>query len=115
VGPLADAHDEGARFGSFSEALQCDPRAQLELCELIKLVQDALTCFAAQGRVQQQQAQLLRRYALEEVKYRQLSAELTCSENALRGRVHKATIAFRKHIQECHSELMGLLGHERHS
>lgn len=107
-----DVMEADAMLGSFHESLQGNPRAQLELRELIQLVQDALACFEVQGRAQQRQAQLLRRYALDEVKYPQLSLELTCSENALRGRVHKAMIAFRTHIRECHSELLGLLGRE---
>jgi cytochrome oxidase Cu insertion factor (SCO1/SenC/PrrC family) len=83
-----------AVLGSFQESLQSNPRVQLELRELIQLVQDALACFEVQGRAQQRQAQLLRRYALDEVKYPQLSLELTCSENALRGRVQVVVMFF---------------------
>jgi type II secretory pathway predicted ATPase ExeA len=76
-------------------------------------VRDAVACFATQGHAQQRQARLLQRYALDEVKYAELSTELACSENALRVRVHKAMLALRKHIRECHSELEDLLGHDR--
>ena len=98
---------------AFDELLQRSPRAQLELQQIVQLVRGALICFAAQGRIQERQAQLLRRYALDEVQYSELSMELACSENALRVRVHKAMLALRRHIGVCHPELEDVLGRRR--
>src|SRR5215475_12370481 len=91
------------RTPGFHELVQRDPRLQLELQQIIQMVRGALDCFAAQGEIQDRQARLLRRYALDEVQYSALSAELACSESALRVRVHKAMLALRKHIRECHA------------
>jgi len=44
--------------GSFDDLVQRDPRAQLELRQVIQMVRDAVACFATQGRAQQRQAQL---------------------------------------------------------
>lgn len=98
---------------AFNELLQRSPRAQLELQQVIVLVRGALACFAAQGRIQERQALLLRRYALDEVQYAELSVEMECSENALRVRVHKAMLALRRHIGVCHPELEDVLGRRR--
>lgn len=108
-----DAIETDRTLGSFDDLVQRDPRVQLELRQIIQMVRDAVACFATQGHAQQRQARLLQRYALDEVKYAELSTELACSENALRVRVHKAMLALRKHIRECHSELEDLLGHDR--
>jgi DNA-directed RNA polymerase specialized sigma24 family protein len=83
-----------------------DPRVQLEIQQLGAMVQNALAEFATQGIAQQRQAQLLRRRVLDEVSYSELGAELQCTESALRVRVHKATQAFRKHLRECHPEIL---------
>jgi hypothetical protein len=98
---------------AFHELLQRSPRAQIELRQIIQMVRGALACFARQGRTQARQAQLLRRYALDEVNYAELTAELACSENALRVRVHKAMLALRRHIHVCHTELEDLLERDR--
>lgn len=77
--------------------------------KIVDTVRDALECFSSQGTVQRRQAQLLRRYDLDEVTYAVLSAELGCTINALRVRVHKARAALLKHIRGCHPELEELL------
>jgi DNA-directed RNA polymerase specialized sigma24 family protein len=97
------------RTPGFHELVQRDPRLQLELQQIIRMVRGALDCFSTQGEIQGRQARLLRRYALDEIGYTALSSELACSENALRVRVHKAMLALRKHIRECHAELEDLL------
>lgn len=101
------------RTPAFHELVQRDPRLQLELQQIIRMVRGALDCFSTQGEIQDRQARLLRRYALDEVQYSALSAELACSESALRVRVHKAMLALRKHIRECHTELEDLLERDR--
>ncbi|HEX7840766.1 MAG TPA: hypothetical protein VF469_24985 [Kofleriaceae bacterium] len=111
--PAAADADEIDAALAFDELLQRSPRAQLELQQIIWLVRGALACFATQGRIQERQAQLLRRYALDEVQYSELSMELACSENALRVRVHKAMLALRRHIGVCHPELEDVLGRRR--
>lgn len=63
------------------------------------MVHRALACFAAQGTIQGRQAQLLQRHIVDETDYRELSTELTCSENALRVRVCKAMLALRRHVR----------------
>jgi DNA-directed RNA polymerase specialized sigma24 family protein len=98
---------------AFHELVQRDPRLQLELQQIIHMVRGALDCFATQGEIQDRQARLLRRYALDEVHYAALSTELACSESALRVRVHKAMLALRKHIRQCHAELEDLLERDR--
>lgn len=97
------------RTPAFHELVQRDPRLQ----QIIHMVRGALDCFSTQGEIQDRQARLLRRYALDEVHYAALSAELACSESALRVRVHKAMLALRKHIRECHAELEDLLERDR--
>jgi DNA-directed RNA polymerase specialized sigma24 family protein len=77
--------------------------------QIIEQVRNALACFAMQGITQRRQAGLLQRYDLDEITYSQLSAELACSKNALRVRVHKARAALLKHIRGCHPELEDLL------
>jgi DNA-directed RNA polymerase specialized sigma24 family protein len=104
---------ETDRTPGFHELVQRDPRLQLELRQIIQMVRGALDCFSSQGEIQDRQARLLRRYALDEVQYAALSAELACSESALRVRVHKAMLALRKHIRECHAELEDLLERDR--
>jgi DNA-directed RNA polymerase specialized sigma24 family protein len=104
-----DAIETEKTLGAFHDHVQRNPQAQLELREVIQMVRSALACFATQGGVQQRQAQLLRRYALDDASYSELSVELACSETALRVRVHKAMLALRKHIQKCHPELEGFL------
>jgi len=112
--PAAVNAVETARAPSpFDDLVQRDPRAQLELQQVILLVRAALACFASQGRAQLRQAQLLRRYALDEKSYSELAVELASSEGALRVRVHKAMLALRKHIRACHPELGELLERDR--
>lgn len=98
---------------AFNDLLERSPRAQLELQQIVRMVRGALACFAGQGRIQQRQAHLLQRYALDEVHYAALSTELESSENALRVRVHKAMLALRRHIGVCHPELEGVLERRR--
>ena len=112
--PAAEAMEIDTAL-AFNELMERSPRAQLELQQLVRMVRGALACFATQGRTQARQAQLLRRYALDEVQYSDLSVELTCSENALRVRVHKAMLALRRHIGVCHPELEDVLGRRRRS
>jgi hypothetical protein len=95
---------------SFDDLVQRSPQTQLELRQLIDLVRTALACFATQGKAQYRQAELLRRHVLDEDSYSELSEDLGCSEAALRVRVHKAIMALRKHIHECHGELEHVLG-----
>lgn len=96
-------------LGAFHGAVERDPRAQLELQQVIQRVRRALACFATQGATQRRQAQLLQSHVLDEGGYKALSVQLACSENALRVRVHKAMFALRRHILECHADLEGLL------
>jgi DNA-directed RNA polymerase specialized sigma24 family protein len=105
----ADGAEPQCRSGTFDEPLESTPRMQLEVRQVVQLVRTALDGFAAQGDKQQQQAQLLQRYVLDEVGYADLSVELTCSKTALRVRVHKAIVALRKYVQTCHPELEQLL------
>jgi DNA-directed RNA polymerase specialized sigma24 family protein len=100
---------DSERIPAFHDLVQRDPRLQLELQQIIRMVRGALDCFSTQGEIQGRQARLLRRYALDETDYTALSTELACSESALRVRVHKAMLALRKHIRECHGELEDLL------
>lgn len=109
----ADAAELERMPGSFDELLQRDPRVQLELQQVIRMVRGALACFAMQGQVQRRQAQLLHRYVLDDVDYSELAVELASPEGALRVRVHKAMLALRKHIRECHPELEELLERDR--
>jgi len=112
--PLTTAAIEAdGAVDSFHDLVQRSPRAELELRQVIEMVRDAVGCFEAQGRTQQRQAQLLRRYALEDVNYAELAVELACSEGALRVRVHKAMVALKRHIKECHPELEDLLERDR--
>lgn len=90
-----------------------DPRDQLELQDVIVRVRGALDCFATQGPAQARQARLLQAHELDEVSYEALSAELACSAPALRVRVHKARLAFGRHVAACHAELVGLVGRGR--
>jgi len=112
--PLTTAGLEAdGALDSFHDLVQRNPRAELELRQVIEMVRSAVTCFESQGRTQQRQAQLLRRYALDDVDYAELAVELVCSEGALRVRVHKALVALKRHIRECHPDLGDLLEHER--
>lgn len=105
----ADGAEPQCPPGAFDDPLESTPRVQLEVRQVVELVRTALDGFAAQGDKQQQQAQLLQRYVLDEVGYADLSVELTCSKTALRVRVHKAIVALRKYVQTCHPELEQLL------
>lgn len=100
-------------LGALDDRFAYNPQLQLELQQAIEMVRSALACFAAQGRIQGRQAQLLQRHILDEIDYRELSAELTCSENALRVRVCKAMLALRRHVRMCHPELECLLARDR--
>jgi DNA-directed RNA polymerase specialized sigma24 family protein len=111
--PTAEALESDSSFGSFNDLLQRNPHVQVELRQVIEMVRGALSCFATQGRVQRKQAQLLQRYALDEATYAELGPELSCSESALRVRVHKAMLALRKHIRECHTDLEDVLDRDR--
>lgn len=86
--------------------VQPDACTQLECLQLIYLVRGALACFGATGIIQKRQARLLQRRMLDEVSYRELAAELACSKNALRVRVHAALRALYRHIERCHPELL---------
>jgi len=112
--PLTTAGLEAdGALDSFHDLVQRNPRAELELRQVIEMVRSAVACFEAQGGTQQRQAQLLRRYALDDVDYSELAVELVCSEGALRVRVHKAMVALKRHIRECHPDLEDLLEHSR--
>jgi DNA-directed RNA polymerase specialized sigma24 family protein len=112
--PLTTAGLEAdGALDSFHDLVQRNPRVELELRQVIEMVRGAVTCFEAQGRTQQRQAQLLRRYALDDVDYSELAVELVCSEGALRVRVHKAMVALKRHIRACHPDLEDLLEHNR--
>jgi len=109
LAPSVDSVEADVSPATFHDHVQADPQAQLELREVIQLVRGALACFERQGIAQHRQAVLLRRYALDEVGYGELSTDLVCSEAALRVRMHKAMHALRRHIRVCHPELEGLL------
>jgi DNA-directed RNA polymerase specialized sigma24 family protein len=120
LAPLTAIHESDATRGSaadralsdldtFHGGLGDDPRGEVELRQATERLLTAMACFASQGESQRRQAQLLRRYVLDDVNYAKLSAELSCTENACRVRVHKARLALRKHIRECHSELQDWL------
>ncbi|HEX8113409.1 MAG TPA: hypothetical protein VF516_37020, partial [Kofleriaceae bacterium] len=79
-----------------------DSHAQAELHAVASRVRAALECFARQGPCQARQACLVRRHALDEIDRLDLAAQLACSQNALRVRIHKALRALRKHIEACH-------------
>jgi DNA-directed RNA polymerase specialized sigma24 family protein len=111
----ADAIDATPAPATFGDLVQRDPRLQLELQQIIHMVRGAVACFAAQGRIQERQARLLHRYALDDESYADLAAELGSSAGALRVRVHKAMLALRKHIQACHPELEDLLERDHRS
>jgi DNA-directed RNA polymerase specialized sigma24 family protein len=105
----ADAHDAEYVIAVLPEAAERSPQVLLEFQQIVARVRTALESFAARGTVQERQAQLLRRYMLEEIGYSQLSIELMCPENALRVRVHKAMLALRRHVQQCHPDLQNLV------
>jgi hypothetical protein len=92
------------------DGLRRDPHAQAELHEIVRMVHRALACFARQGSIQARQAELVRRYALDEATYSKLAGELGCNPNALGVRIHKAMHALRRHIEACHPELKELIG-----
>lgn len=105
---LVDTDDLEADTASISlgGSGQDSPQVQLENLETAEMVRVALSCFARQGEKQREQAALVRRYALEEATYEELSQELLCPSGALRVRVCKALRALRKHIQICHPDLV---------
>jgi DNA-directed RNA polymerase specialized sigma24 family protein len=106
----ATAHRAAALAGLRADASAADPRAHVELTEIARLVQAALRSFAALGPTQARQADLVRRHALDGTGCTELAAQLACTPNALRVRVHKAMRALRRHIETCHPELEELLG-----
>lgn len=79
---------------------------ELQRHELKQMVQRALDCFGHQGDNEERQALLLRRRQLEELDYPSLSIELSCSQGALRVRLHAAMKAFYRHVERCHPELV---------
>jgi DNA-directed RNA polymerase specialized sigma24 family protein len=105
---LVDADDLGADTWaiSFGGEGQDNPQIQLENRQVAQMVRVALFCFSGKGDKQEEQARLLRRYALEQATYMELSKELSCPEGALRVRVHKAMRALRRHIRICHPDLL---------
>jgi DNA-directed RNA polymerase specialized sigma24 family protein len=105
-----DFVDAERELDAFHDRVQADPRAQLELREVIDLVRRELACFGAEGDAQRRQELVLRRHVLDEVGYPALSLELACSEPALRVRVHKAMLALRRHIRVCNPGLASVLG-----
>lgn len=109
---LPDATDLGNEEGLVARlepGIQPIVMGHIARRQIVDAVRDALECFATQGAVQRRQAHLVQRYDLDEVTYAALSAELGCSINALRVRVHKARVALLKHIRGCHPELEELL------
>jgi DNA-directed RNA polymerase specialized sigma24 family protein len=82
---------------------------QAELQEVVVRVRAVLDRFAKQGPVPERQAGLLRRYAIDEVKYADLARQLACTPAALRVRVHKAMGALRRYIETRHPEISDLL------
>jgi DNA-directed RNA polymerase specialized sigma24 family protein len=108
-GAANDAIETGILPEVLCERPAWTPQTQLELSQATAMVRTALSCFASQGAKQREQALLLQRYVLDEVGYTELSAELACSKNALRVRVHKAIIALRKYVEVHHPELEQLL------
>jgi hypothetical protein len=107
--PTPDQGDQTLR--SLPDRSDHGPHAQAELNQIANLVRTALQCFAERGPVQARQAELVRRYALDEITSSDLAEKLACSPNALRVRIHKAMRALRKHIETCHPELEDLLEH----
>lgn len=76
-----------------------DAPEQLEHRDLVRVILTALECFARQSEVQRRQAELLRRYKLEEATYEELRAELGVSLAALRVRVHTALREFQLYLK----------------
>lgn len=95
-------------YHSLCTAPEHDPQSQLECRQFIEMVRGAIACFASQGSVQERQAELLRLRHLEERSYTELSAQLACSKNALRVRVHAAMRALQRHLLSCHPELLSM-------
>jgi hypothetical protein len=95
-----DDGDEQASIELSDHDPRHNPREQVAHRQIIELVRAAIGSFATQGCVQKRQARLLQRHILDEIPYPELSAELACTQSALRVRVHKAIKAFRKHIQD---------------
>jgi DNA-directed RNA polymerase specialized sigma24 family protein len=108
--PEPDDGDPDATLGAVEAVGHHTSIGDLTERRLAKRVRLAVACFAAQGAAQRRQARLLQRYDLDEITYSELSAELACSPNALRVRVHKARAALLRHIRGCHPELEELLG-----
>lgn len=102
---LALAEDSDAGLGRFGTDAGPDPLERLVADQVAERALGALTCFAAMGDKQHEQADLLRRHFSDETPYVQLSTELECSQVALRVRVCKALKALRKHIAKYHPEL----------
>ena len=104
-----EASDEEPSAESFPHLLQRSPQLVLEHEEVIVRINRALDCFASQGKVQANRAELLRLRSLEGLSYRRLSRQLSTTENRLRNRVFKALQAFFDHVRRCHPELPALL------
>ena len=102
---LAPVEDGDVGLGRFGADTGPSPFEQLAAGQVVECALDALACFAAKGDKQHDQADLLRRYFSEETPSAQLSAELACSQVALRVRVCKALKALRKHIRKYHPEV----------
>jgi DNA-directed RNA polymerase specialized sigma24 family protein len=98
--------DASTAVGSANDQLALTPRLLLEYLQALRLAHGALDCFAKQGKRQQRQAALLRRRILDETSHADLSTELKCSRAALAVRIHKALRALRKHVRDCHPELL---------
>lgn len=102
---LAPVEDGDAGLGRFGTDTDPDPHERLASGQVVERALAAFACFAAMGDKQHEQAELLRRRFSDETPYAQLSAELQCSQVALRVRVCKALKALRTHIAKYHPEL----------
>jgi hypothetical protein len=83
-----------------------NPAEWLEYIRGIRGIHAAVACLARSGGKRREQSRLLQQHFLDEIPYPQLSIELGCSEIALRVRVHKAIKVLRKHIVDCHPDLL---------
>jgi DNA-directed RNA polymerase specialized sigma24 family protein len=72
---------------------------QVERRSVVRMVLEALDCFASLGEVQRRRAALIQRRVLENTSYAELSTELGVREGALRVQVHEAILAFREHLR----------------
>lgn len=72
---------------------------EIERRSVLRMVLEALDCFASLGEVQRRRAVLVRRRTLEDASYAELSVEFGVPEETLRVRAYEAISAFREHLR----------------